>query len=148
MKTVTEVRTALISTLKTLKIANGYLNDLPDVKIYPRWIQTVADDQNDLAYPKCFVVTETGENSRLIGEQEQRGLNFNVIVIVKKVAPSDDAQTMIESFLTDMEKLIFRQSTLLGEIQDVEITHFAIDGGILEPEGALVMRLATQRYSV
>lgn len=148
MKTATQVKQALVDCIKLIQKSNGYKNDLPVDHVYSRWNQTIADDHTDSTYPKAFVVMEVGNDERMPGEQEHRFLNFLVVFIVKKLKTTDDAQAMTESFLDDAERLVNLQSDLLQNVHAVSLTHFSIDGGILDPEGALVVRLQTERFSV
>jgi hypothetical protein len=147
MKKPSEVRAGLVFCLGTIRKSSGYSNDLEAGHIYNKWIQTVADANEDILYPKCFVVMETGSDHRLIGENERVELNFAVVVIVKKRVPTDDVQDMIDRFLDDIEKMIKLQDSLNGTVHDVSLPDFAVDGGALEPEGALVVRLHTERFA-
>ena len=147
MKTSAEVLAALVATVKLIKIANGYANDLPDDKVYSRWIPAIADNHNDDAYPKCFIIMSDGTDTKMPSEQELRNLVFHVAVSVKKINNSQDPQVMIMSYLNDLEKLFTAQHTLQGTVQDIAVTNFAVDGGALDPEGALILRLNTQRFS-
>lgn len=146
MRKPSEIRSALVACLGTIRKSSGYENDLAADHIYSKWIQRVADAGDDSLYPKCFVIMETGNDSRLIGENARKELDFAVVIIVKKVASTDDPQTMVDSFLNDLEKMIQLQDTLNGTVHDVSLPSFAVDGGALDPEGALVVRLHTERY--
>jgi hypothetical protein len=147
MKTITEVRTKVVELLKTVKIANGYLNDLPDNKVYGRWIQAEIDNTKDTAYPRAFVCIENGKSDLLVGDDQSQTLNFVIIVMVRKAA-NQDCQALLESFLVDLEKLFLENNNSLdGFVNSVRISEFALDGGVRDPEGVLMLQLVTERQS-
>src|SRR5688572_13140628 len=144
MKKPAEVRAALVACIKTIQKSSGYANDVEASHVYPKWSQQIADAQDDNLYPKIFVVMETGNDNRLIGDNARLELDFAVVVIVKKIKTTDDPQVMADSFLDDFEKMIKLQGTLNGTVHDVSLPNFAVDGGALDPEGAVVVRLHTE----
>ena len=146
MKTADEVRTALVNTLKQIKIVNGYANDLPDTHIHPAYSRLLADDTTDSLYPKVFVVMQRGVNTRMIALNEKKDLDFVIIFVGKEVAPTDNIDTIVTAYLKDLERVIFDNDTLLGAVQDVSVVEFATDGGVCAPEGVILMHVTTERY--
>jgi hypothetical protein len=146
MKTSKEVRTALVDTLKVIKVANGYQNDLPDTHIHDTYTREIVDSEKDDLYPKVFVVMQRGVNTRLPSGNEQKILDFVIIFVGKKLATGDDIDAIVTAYLQDLEKAIFDNDTLGGAVQDVSVVEFATDGGVCSPEGVILLHVRTERY--
>lgn len=146
MTTPKEVRDALVVALKSLKIAQGYVNNLPDANIKPSFDRMYLDNMQDTAYPKCLVFLTGGGDNSLIGEAREGRLEFILILVVKKVQSADNAQNMLMSYLSDLTLLLHRNHDLNGTVNSITIADYVMDGGILDPEGHLVMQLVTQRF--
>ena len=121
MKTAKQVKQALADVFKTLKVANGYSNDLPDEHIRQRYDKTFLEDPDDDSFPKCVIYQTGGTNARRPGMQEDKELNFSVVLVVKAIKEEDDCVEMTESFQEDIENLIYRNCTLNGAVHDVSI---------------------------
>jgi len=145
MSTLAQVKAAMVNALKWIKTSNGYINNLPDANVYSRYNTTVISDTQDALYPKILVFPVGGDNEQRVSMQADRFIDFAIIIIVKVVSSSDDPCAMIEAYNEDLEKVFNEQNTLFGTVHNVGIESFAVDGGAIYPEGALIMRVKTHQ---
>jgi hypothetical protein len=144
MKTVSEVRTALVNTLKLIKVANGYTNNLPDDHINAYYDASIFDSGLDDAYPKCAVMLIRAADERLPGMGMTRNASYSIILVVKQIAATDDAVAMLDSYVADIEKVIREQESLMGAVSSATLEEFVVDGGVLRPEGCLIATVRTE----
>lgn len=146
---VTQVRDALVSVLKKLKISNGFRVELPDDHIHLRYSSEIVSSKSDSLFPKCFVIIENGRVSNQPSNHQEKRLNFTVLIVVKATPATGnvDSQTQIELFVEEMEKLLFQNDDLNGTVQDAQLTEWTTDGGVTKPEGVAAFQIETIRYS-
>lgn len=144
---LSQVKAGLVSILKTLKPVNGYAVTLPDANIHLRYTTALANMQLDSAFPKCFVIIDSGLNVLQTTGFQGRELMFTVIIVVKKTITSGnvEAQVQIERFIEAMQDLFVRNDTLGGVVQDAQLVEFYTDGGSADPEGIAAFSIKTQQ---
>lgn len=142
MKTVSEIRDAIVAALKAIKIANGYKTDLPDAHVYGFYAPQIADDEADATFPKAFVVSVSGEYEYFPGRQSHRTNNFAIFLFVKKQQTTDPVK-MTEEFIEDVERCLSERANLNGTVNGCEVTEYVMDSGVMAPIGAAIMRVRT-----
>jgi hypothetical protein len=145
MKSPSEVRDQLVSLIgNTIRISAGYQNDFDPNKVYKGWRANISADERDSQYPKTFVMLDHGEQVPGISGDDTEILGLVIVHVVKKTA-SNDGQTLVESALKDFLRFFSLNRTLGNFVQNASIVEFATDGGVLEPEGTLAIRVKTER---
>lgn len=142
MKTVSEIREAIVTALKAIKVANGYHTDLPDAHIYGFYAPQIADDEADATFPKAFVVSVSGGYEYLPGRQSHRTDQFALLLFVKKQQTTEPV-TMTENFIADVERCLSERANLNGTVNGCEVTEYALDSGVMAPIGAAIIRVRT-----
>jgi hypothetical protein len=145
MKNTTEVRDKLVEMLGTISVAQGYNNDFDTTKIRGYFDPALANDESDALYPKTFVCIEGSKIDRQIGNDARYSLGFLIIHVVKRVTQSQSPQQMLELALKDFERFFELNDTLGGFVQEANLVELKPDGGVLDPEGVLIMRVTTER---
>jgi hypothetical protein len=135
-----------VAVLKLIKTASGYNINVPNDHFYSVFNTEVMNKQKDGDYPKMFIVTDEGRSSQEVSGRQELILNFLVIGVVKKISANDDPQALIEKLIEDIEKAIRLNDTLMGSVQNAEVTGFTTDSGASYPEGIAVLRVETVRY--
>lgn len=146
MKTVSEVKAALVAAVKLIKTANGYSTNLADSHVYDKYDGNLLSSSTDSLFPKVCVFPVYGDTQNLPGLNETRILDFVIIALVKAVSRTSDSVVMTESLLSDFEKLFHEQHNLFGNVFDARIQEFTMDGGALSPEGCVILKVRTERF--
>ncbi len=142
MKTVTEIKTAIIDSLKHIKIANGYATDLSDSRIFGFYSPEIADDELDASFPQAFVVPVTGEFEYAPGGQMHRTNHFAIFLFVKQQQTTDPV-TLTEKFIGDVERCLSERAHLNGTVNGCEVIEYVMDSGVMAPRGAAILRVRT-----
>lgn len=145
MKDASEVRDQLVKMLGDISTTQGYTNNFISSRVYPRFFASVVNNTDDTIYPKTFVIIDKGNSQQGIGGEFEKTLSFNIVHIVKKVIPTDDAQLLVELALKDFERFFELNYTLGGYVENAVLAEFVTDGGVLDPEGVLSLRVNTER---
>ncbi len=144
--TITQVRTALKTSLLYITTAHGFNNDILSTHFYSITSPEFKLRRDDASYPKFFIVTADGETDHGVSGTNEKILGFEIIAVVKAITDAQDSQGMIETFIEDIEKRIASDHTLGGVVTSAEVKGFATDGGAAAPEGVVVIAVETRRY--
>lgn len=145
MKTDSEVRDQLVKMLGEISRAQGYKTDFIPEKIYKWWDANIANSDKDATFPKTFVILDQGAIGQGIGGDNTDYLSFYIVHVVKRIAKTDKPQEMLEDILADYKRFFKLNRSLGGFVQTADLVEFATDGGSLDPEGTLAIRVKTER---
>lgn len=148
--TVSDIKAALVTTLKRIKTANGYRTNVSDANIRgfydAEWLSSATVDS---AYPKIFVLLEQGLNLDQPGGQVIKTYEFSVVAVVRKLQDSyDPPAAQCEALIDDIEKAVNANRDLSGLVTQTTVTGYETDGGALDPEGCVVITVRVERYAV
>ncbi len=146
MPTSASIRTALVNTIKTIQIANGYLQDIPVANVFEKATPYQHMQQVDpaVAYPRVFVFSEGADYADLPARRILKKEMFSVVALfakpdsTKDVAPT--VQTMVENYISDFEVMIDRHKQF-GGCDVVELHSVADDLGASATEAAVIFEL-------
>jgi hypothetical protein len=145
MNSLAVCKQGLINVLKRIKPSNGFTNDLSPAQILGRYDSAFVNQLDDLSYPKVMVVVDSGETTPLPAQQQHRTILFHVFVIVKALQETDDPVAMTESYIEDVEKAVYEDSSLDGTVDEAHVEGFTCDGGIKAPEGIAIITIEALR---
>lgn len=147
LQPIATVKAALITAIKSITTANGYANTIDPTHLKDRYDQAFLSNMKDDLYPKFCLFSHAGTQERLPGLERKADFEFNLIIITKQIGSTDTpGDEKAESLLADFMDLFYTNDTLGGVVQDVSITDFLLDGGVLAPEGAALVRLKTEGF--
>lgn len=147
MPTSRDIKTALATAVKSIKIAAGYLTDIPDANVFDG--STSYDHtQGDVSkYPRVFIYADGAEyedqpNSHILKEEI-----FTVLINLAKkhseinLAPT--LTTLVDNIISDFEKMVDRNKQLGGS-QFVKLRTCADDLGASDTEAVVMFELLVQ----
>lgn len=149
MKTTpSQVKAALITVLKKLKVANGFKTNLPDDKIYTVYSAQLVATKTDASYPKLFVLADSGSNEGRAANRQEKSLSFICIFVCKNVAGyTKEPEEQCMDLLDDLEELMLQNDDLNGTVLSAGLAEFVTDSGVLLPEGSVVFHIKTERFT-
>ena len=142
MKTLSEIKGAIVDALKAIKVANGYNTDLPDDHIFGFYSPAIVDDGQDATYPKAFVVPVQGDFEYQPSYQVHRTNSFAIFLFVKQQQTTDPV-TLTEKFIADVERCLSERANLNGTVNGCEVIEYVLDSGVMAPLGAAIIRVRT-----
>jgi hypothetical protein len=147
LRTITEIREAFIAALKTIKVANGYSFNLPDVNIVGNFDPKFEDRKDDENYPTAMLILDDGTNADLPSRKKDKSLVF-LLVLVDKTFLQPDGETYdapseqkAEKMLDAVDLLTAKNPTLGNTVEQCSIEGFTTDSGYTFPEATSVIRL-------
>jgi hypothetical protein len=119
MPTSRTIRSALGAAIKTIKVAGGYLQNIPDANVFDGitpYDHTQVKDAS--AYPRVFIYSDGADYTDLPSSRVQKTELFTVLANFAKaqsqVAVAPTLQTMVDNFIDDFEKMVDRNKQLGG----------------------------------
>ena len=125
-----DIYTELITTLKTISIANGYNTDLN---------QQVSEDLQNIEQvhelPYLYLIDGSEDKDWVDVDGLECALTFICIGYVREDANDASAGTLIRKLLADVEKCVCADSRRNGKAIRTLVTNIKTDEGNLKPEG-------------
>lgn len=140
------IRTGVVNLIKDIKKSRGYLTNVVDAHVYPQYDQAIAENNEDIAYPKFFVVLDGGVSEPLPSSRSKDQITFVVIAVFKKIHASDVPGVMAENFIADMKAAIRNNNTLGNTVLSSWIERYSTDAGYLYPESTAVLMVSADYY--
>ena len=148
-----DVRSALVSTLAQITIANGYSRTLDASHIYPVYTPEFSANVKDEAYPKVFVVIDNAKSENLVAYQQEITLGFIIILVLKGNKATgmviDDANTSLQDamadFIDDVDTCLGRNMSLNSSVDTCNLSEWTTDCGFSFPETVALLRVTTTR---
>lgn len=136
--TFRQVRAGLVATLKGIKTANGYNNNLPDDHFYSWGVHALHAQTHDDDYPKCFVRLLGGEIEPGVQESDFETLTFLFLVVFKDLNNGDDLDSLSENAIADTKRVLRLNHTLGGVAQNAYLSGYSLSEGVHEAESSVV----------
>jgi hypothetical protein len=152
IRTITEVRNAVVTALQRIKVANGFTFDLPDANIIGNYDPKFEDRKEDANYPKAMLILDDGTNSDLPSRKKDKSLVFLLVLVDKAFLQSTDETTGIdvydvpseqkaERMLDAIDQMLANNISLGNTVESCTIEGFTTDSGYTHPEATSVVRL-------
>ena len=139
---IAQCREALMTCIGRLKTPD-YSVTIPRSHVYPMYDSKIVNSNLDSAYPKAFVVGESGKRKRNISNQVTKTYRFLIIIVLKQLTepkPNELISTqLITDVVDDFSTILDLDDTLGGLVTDAQVTEFAVDSGVTYPEAIAVI---------
>lgn len=141
--TAEQILAALVTAVKSLTVANGYVTNLNPDNVFSRLTPLSNMQQNAAAYPRVFVISDGADYQDLPSHRIQKEERFTVLAVFapdRSDIEDIDLETQVAKYVNDFELMIGRNKQMGGS-DLVVIQTLATDVQTQETEAVAMFEL-------